>query len=86
MKERAPILLQPESNGGIEPLCAIYSRNCLPLIKKQIERGELKTTEFYSRVVTKIIKLENLNQNSDQKNVFLKYKYTSRSIKRQKLF
>jgi len=36
-----------------EPLCAIYSKNCLPIIKQQISAGNFQVFQFYDRVRTK---------------------------------
>lgn len=40
----------PETPDGLQPLCAVYSRNCLPVIKRQIERDKLKITGFFRDV------------------------------------
>jgi molybdopterin-guanine dinucleotide biosynthesis protein A len=40
-------VIVPETAEGYQPLCAVYSRNCLPVIKKRLETDNLKITGFY---------------------------------------
>jgi molybdopterin-guanine dinucleotide biosynthesis protein A len=35
----------PESNGGLQPLCAVYARSCLPVIEKQLQPHVAATRE-----------------------------------------
>ena len=45
----------PETAAGLEPLCAIYSRQCLPHIEKLLNRGQFKIQSFFPSVrVSKI--------------------------------
>lgn len=46
-----------ESDTGVEPLCAVYSKNCLPVIETQIRSGNFKVTDFFARVETRIVHL-----------------------------
>ena len=47
-----------ESESGIEPLCAVYSKACLPLIETQIQNGKYKVSDFYDQVKTRVVRLE----------------------------
>ncbi|MFQ5649937.1 MAG: NTP transferase domain-containing protein [bacterium] len=47
-----------ESESGVEPLCAVYKKKCLPVIKAQIELGEHKVSQFYDKVRTRIVRME----------------------------
>jgi molybdopterin-guanine dinucleotide biosynthesis protein A len=47
-----------ESDKGVEPLCAVYAKSCLPVIEKQLRNGRLKVSDFYPQVDTKIIRLD----------------------------
>jgi len=71
----------PETPDGLQPLCAVYSRNCLPVIKKRLEIDKLKITGFYkdARVLSvtenqirpfdaRGLLFRNLNTPSDLKN------------------
>lgn len=46
-----------ESEKGVEPLCAVYAKSCLPVIEKQLRDGHLKVSDFYPQVKAKIIRL-----------------------------
>lgn len=48
-------VIVPKTNEGLEPLHAIYSKNCLDPIRKVIEEGRYKTVDFYPMVKTKIV-------------------------------
>ena len=48
-------IVVPEKSGWMEPLHAIYSKNCLPPIKNLLMRNELKTTGFYKGLKVLII-------------------------------
>ncbi len=47
-----------ESEKGVEPLCAVYAKSCLPVIEKQLRDGRLKVSDFYPLVKAKIIRLD----------------------------
>ncbi|RMF10490.1 MAG: HAMP domain-containing protein [Candidatus Neomarinimicrobiota bacterium] len=49
------VLFQSES--GLEPLCAIYHQQCLPVIEQQLQQGDYKIHNFLQRVQTTIIDL-----------------------------
>jgi molybdopterin-guanine dinucleotide biosynthesis protein A len=48
-------VIVPRTEDGLQPLHAIYSKNCLEPIKKIIEQGKYKIIDFYNRVNVKII-------------------------------
>jgi molybdopterin-guanine dinucleotide biosynthesis protein A len=45
----------PKTKDGLQPLHAIYSKNCLEPIKKIIDMGKYKVIDLYPLVKTKII-------------------------------
>ena len=45
----------PRTEDGLEPLHAIYSKNCLGSIKGVMEKGEYKIIDFYPMVKVKVI-------------------------------
>lgn len=47
-----------ESKSGIEPLCAVYNKNCLPIIQKQIQTGHFKVSDFFDKVSTRMVRLD----------------------------
>jgi molybdopterin-guanine dinucleotide biosynthesis protein A len=48
-------VIVPRTEDGLQPLHAIYSKNCLQPIKKMIEMGKFKIIDFYHLVTTKIV-------------------------------
>lgn len=48
-------VIVPRTADGLQPLHAIYSKNCLTQIRKMIDRGKFKIIDFYGRVETKVI-------------------------------
>lgn len=48
-------VIVPKTKDGLQPLHAIYSKNCLEPIKKIIELGKYKIVDFYPMVKVKII-------------------------------
>jgi molybdopterin-guanine dinucleotide biosynthesis protein A len=64
----------PETPKGLEPLCAIYSKNCLKYIARQIKDNNHKIIDFFDKVRIKIIllkttKLFNINTRKDYKGL-----------------
>jgi molybdopterin-guanine dinucleotide biosynthesis protein A len=51
-------VIVPHTKDGLQPLHAIYSKNCLDPIKKTIEKGKYKIIDIYSLVKVKIVKEE----------------------------
>ena len=48
-------VIVPRTKDGLQPLHAIYSKNCLEPIKKIIEQGKYSIIDFYDMVKVKII-------------------------------
>jgi len=44
------VVLPMKPDGYFEPLCAIYSRRCLPHIEAQLEREDYKIIRFFDKV------------------------------------
>jgi molybdopterin-guanine dinucleotide biosynthesis protein A len=36
----------PEGPSGLEPLCALYTRDCLPIIEAALESGDLRLSSM----------------------------------------
>jgi len=51
-------VIVPRTEDGLQPLHALYSKNCLNPIKKIIEKGKYKIIDFYSIVKVRIIEEE----------------------------
>ena len=50
----------PETAKGLEPLCAIYSRRCLPAIENRLQRGDYRIRGFFSSVKIKRLAISRL--------------------------
>ena len=48
----------PVYNSLYQPLCAIYSKRCLPFIEDQLDRGDFKITVFFKYVRVKEVPQE----------------------------
>jgi molybdopterin-guanine dinucleotide biosynthesis protein A len=48
-------VIVPRTKDGLQPLHAIYSKNCLDPIKRIIEQGKYKIIDFYNLVNVKIV-------------------------------
>jgi molybdopterin-guanine dinucleotide biosynthesis protein A len=48
-------IIVPRTEDGLQPLHAVYSKNCLEPIKKTIEQKKHKVIDFYTMVRTKVI-------------------------------
>ena len=45
----------PEYKGRLEPLCAVYSKNCIRPIQGQLCQNNLKITDIFAHVRTRLI-------------------------------
>lgn len=48
-------VIVPQIDDHYEPLCAIYSKRCLPLIEDQLDRDDFTILNFYDQVTLKTI-------------------------------
>ncbi len=47
-----------ESEIGVEPLCAVYRKSCLPVIETQIKKRQFKVSDIFGKLRTQIMRLE----------------------------
>jgi len=52
-------VIVPRTRDGLQPLHAIYSKNCLGAIERSIEEGKFKIVDFYNMVKVKIVEENN---------------------------
>ena len=45
-----------DQSGRLQPLVAVYSLSCLPVIEEMLAKGQLKVDRLYERVTTQFIK------------------------------
>ena len=52
----------PETRKKVEPLCAVYSKNCLAPIQGLLEQNELRISELFSMVKVKYVDEDEINR------------------------
>jgi molybdopterin-guanine dinucleotide biosynthesis protein A len=55
-------VIMPRIDGEIEPLHAVYSKDCLPAIQRQIERNELQIRIFLKQVRVRYVEEAKIDQ------------------------
>jgi molybdenum cofactor guanylyltransferase len=50
----------PFYDGHYQPLCAIYSKRCIPLIEKQLSSSDYKISHLFDHVLVKTVPIEKL--------------------------
>ncbi len=50
----------PFFDGHYQPLCAIYSKRCIPAIEDQLDRGDYKIIHLFDRLKVRIVPVEKL--------------------------
>ncbi|MCF8078095.1 MAG: hypothetical protein K9K88_02325 [Desulfobacterales bacterium] len=53
-------IVVPFSGTYYQPLCAVYSKRCIPLIEAQLERGDRKVDRLFERVAVKPVSYRRL--------------------------
>ena len=54
------VVIPRRENGRLEPLCAIYSRRCLPHIEERLGQGDFKIIRFFPKVRVREVDVEKL--------------------------
>lgn len=70
-KVRRNDIVVPETPDGLQPLHAIYSRRCLSAIRRCIDKGMLKVTDFYRRRKVLRIRAEDVARFDTEGRMFL---------------
>lgn len=60
--EDGVLAVVPESEFGPEPLLALYSKKCLPLMERLITSGDLKISRLFDSVPVKFIPVEKVRE------------------------
>ena len=63
-------VIVPASGSYFQPLCAVYSKRCVPFIEDQLRRGDLKTDHLFDRIKLKKIPYENFEASDPYLNSF----------------
>jgi len=48
-------VIVPKVRGYFEPLCAIYSKDCIPIIEDMLKKRSFKISKLFSEVNTKVV-------------------------------
>ena len=56
-------IVLPETSEGIQPLCAVYSKQCLKPVERQLTRKELQIRRFFKKVRVKKLPEKLLREN-----------------------
>lgn len=68
-------VLLPAYNGYIEPLAGIYSKSCLSVIKKNLDKNKLSVRDFLKEVNMQSIDESLIKRNFPNKNIFYNINY-----------
>lgn len=58
----ADVIIPLKADGYVEPLCAIYSKRCLPHIEAQLERQNFRIISFFDKVNVQHVPVDLLHQ------------------------
>jgi molybdopterin-guanine dinucleotide biosynthesis protein A len=50
----------PFLEGNYEPLCAIYSKRCIPAIEAQLDRGDYRIFNFFDQMNVKLVSADQI--------------------------
>jgi molybdopterin-guanine dinucleotide biosynthesis protein A len=64
-------IIVPHATDGLQPLHAIYSKKCIPLMKKLIDRDELKIRILYKKMNTLILSTDIITSFDPDEQTFL---------------
>ncbi len=55
-------IIIPRTRKGVEPLCAIYSKNCLVSIHRLLEQNELRISELFNMAKVKYVEDDEIDR------------------------
>ncbi len=56
----------PETSQGLEPLCAVYSKNCLPVVGNRLKHQKFKIKDIFRKLRVKKVSEKILRQNDPE--------------------
>lgn len=60
----------PKMGEYYQPLFAVYTKNCLPVIEKKLEQGRNKITSFYHDVKLKFVEVDEIERYGNKETIF----------------
>jgi molybdopterin-guanine dinucleotide biosynthesis protein A len=59
-------LVVPRTERGYHPLCAAYTRACLPAVERRLAERRLKMTDLFAEVRTRVVASEEIDRFGDR--------------------
>jgi molybdopterin-guanine dinucleotide biosynthesis protein A len=56
----------PRTERGYHPLCAAYTRSCLPAVARRLAQRQLKMTDLFADVRTRVVTSEEIDRFGDR--------------------
>jgi len=56
----------PRIGDKIEPLHAVYSKNCIPVLEEQISKGKLKISDLFNEINVRYVEAEEIERYDPQ--------------------
>lgn len=79
------IIIPTYGEGLVEPLCAIYSKKCLPIIVNNMKEGKLSVRSIFPYLKVKKIKEEDIRKFDPHFHSFFNINYKKDFVKAKKL-
>jgi molybdopterin-guanine dinucleotide biosynthesis protein A len=78
-------VIVPHMDGYYQPLCAIYSKKCLPVIESQLDNGDYRIYNFFPSVKVKTVPADQIKAADPQLLSFLNINTPSAHIACQQM-
>lgn len=69
-RESPAVVVVPNADGGLQPLCAVYRRHFAEVAERSLRAGKNKIDSLFAEVNARIIEPEELEQNGFQQEMF----------------
>jgi len=64
-------IVVPRTERGYHPLCAVYARACLPAVDRRLADRQLKMTDLFADVRTRVVTSEEINRFGDRNRLLV---------------
>ena len=69
-KGNGDIIIPTYGNGLFEPLCAVYSKNCIEVIQNNLIKGQLSVRSIFPYLKVRMIKEEDIRKRDPELRSF----------------
>jgi len=69
-RESPAVVVVPKTDGGLQPLCAVYRRRFVEVAERSLRAGRNKIDSLFAEVQTRPIEPEELERNGFQQEMF----------------